>query len=35
MKKYQLENLDEKDLIVLKRIASDLFGNGLIKAEWL
>lgn len=31
MKKYQLENLDEKDLIVLKRIASDLFGNGLIK----
>ena len=32
MNRYQLEDLDEKDLVVLKKIASDLLGNGLIKA---
>lgn len=32
MNRYQLEDLDEKDLAVLKKIASDLFGNGLMKA---
>ncbi|HHV38184.1 MAG TPA: hypothetical protein GXX70_01670 [Tepidimicrobium sp.] len=32
MDRYQLEDLDERDLIVLKRIASDLAGNKFIKA---
>lgn len=32
MDKYQLEDLDEKDLVVLKRIANDLAGNGFLKA---
>lgn len=32
MDKYQLEDLDEKDLIVLKKIATDLAGNGWFKA---
>lgn len=32
MEKYQLEDLDEKDLIVLQRIAGDLAGNNLLKA---
>lgn len=32
MEKYQLEDLDEKDLIVLKRIADDLVGNKFFKA---
>lgn len=32
MKKYQLEELDEKDLVVLQRIASDLIGSDLMKA---
>lgn len=31
MDRYQLEDLDEKDLIVLQRIASDLVGNNLLK----
>jgi len=31
MNKYQLEDLDEKDLIVLKRIAGDLAGKGLFE----
>ncbi|MCZ0702020.1 hypothetical protein J2T56_003125 [Natronobacillus azotifigens] len=31
MEKYQLEDLDEKDLQVLKRVANDLVGNGLFK----
>jgi hypothetical protein len=31
MEKYQLEDLDEKDLGVLKRIADDLVGNGFLK----
>lgn len=31
MSKYQLEDLDEKDLIVLKRIANDLAGNNFLK----
>lgn len=30
--RYQLEDLDEKDLIVLQRITSDLSGNGFLKA---
>ncbi|MDP4145847.1 MAG: hypothetical protein Q8936_15400 [Bacillota bacterium] len=30
MDKYQLEDLDEKDLVVLKRIAGDLSGNNLL-----
>lgn len=32
MEKYQLEDLDEKDLVVLERIASDLAANNLFKA---
>lgn len=31
MAKYQLEDLDEKDLVVLQRIASDLAGNNFFK----
>ena len=31
MEKYQLEDLDERDLIVLKRISQDLAGNGFLK----
>ncbi|MCR6096146.1 hypothetical protein HXA31_07930 [Salipaludibacillus agaradhaerens] len=31
MKRYQLEELDDKDLIVLQRIAEDLIGNKLFK----
>lgn len=32
MVKYQLDDLDNKDLVVLKRIAEDLAGNGFLKA---
>ncbi len=32
MDKYQLEDLDEKDLVVLQRIAQDLAGNKWFKA---
>ena len=32
MEKYQLEDLDEKDLMVLKRVALDLAGNNFFKA---
>lgn len=32
MDRYQLEGLDEKDLVVLQRIASDLAGNSWFKA---
>ncbi len=32
MERYQLEDLDEKDLIVLQRIAGDLAGNSWFKA---
>lgn len=32
MDKYQLEDLDPKDLVVLKRIADDLAGNAYFKA---
>ena len=32
MDKYQLEDLDEKDLVVLQRIAQDLTGNKWFKA---
>ncbi|MBV1759255.1 MAG: hypothetical protein KMY55_15705 [Dethiosulfatibacter sp.] len=31
MDRYQLEDLDEKDMVVLKRIATDLTGNALFK----
>lgn len=31
MRRYQLEDLDEKDLIVLQRIAGDLAGNSFFK----
>lgn len=31
MEKYQLEDLDEKDRVVLERIANDLVGNSLMK----
>lgn len=31
MEKYQLEDLDEKDLVVLKKIANDLAGSDLMK----
>ncbi|MPW26413.1 hypothetical protein GC105_11495 [Alkalibaculum sp. M08DMB] len=32
MDRYQLEDLDKKDLVVLQRIAGDLTGNSLFKA---
>lgn len=32
MRRYQLEDLDEKDLVVLQRIAGDLAGNNFFKA---
>ncbi|WP_130807658.1 hypothetical protein [Senegalia massiliensis] len=32
MERYQLEDLDEKDLVVLQKIAGDLAGNGAFKA---
>lgn len=32
MERYQLEDLDEKDLVVLQRIAGDLAGNQFFKA---
>lgn len=32
MERYQLEELDEKDLAILRKIAADLIGNGLGKA---
>lgn len=32
MERYQLEDLDEKDLSVLNRIATDLAGNSWFKA---
>lgn len=32
MQKYQLEDLDTKDLAVLKKIAHDLIGNSFFKA---
>lgn len=32
MERYQLEDLDEQDLIVLERIAGDLAGNKFLKA---
>lgn len=31
MEKYQFEDLDEKDLVVLKKIANDLAGSDLMK----
>ncbi|BFK81479.1 hypothetical protein I3900191A7_16240 [Clostridium baratii] len=31
MDRYQLEDLDEKDLVVLQRIATDLAGNSFFK----
>lgn len=32
MERYQLEDLDDKDLVVLQRIATDLTGNQFFKA---
>lgn len=32
MERYQLEDLDEKDLLVLNKIATDLAGNSWFKA---
>lgn len=32
MEKYQLNDLSEQDLVILKRIAGDLAGNGFLKA---
>ncbi len=32
MERYQLEDLDNKDMVVLKRIANDLVGNNFFKA---
>ena len=32
MDRYQLEDLDEKDLVVLRRISQDLAGNKWFKA---
>jgi hypothetical protein len=31
MDRYQLEDLDEKDMVVLRRITNDLMGTGLFK----
>lgn len=31
MERYQLEDIDEKDLVVLQRIANDLMSNKLIQ----
>lgn len=31
MERYQLEDLDDKDLVVLQRIAGDLAGNSFFK----
>ena len=31
MERYQLEDIDEKDMVVLRRIAGDLTGNALMK----
>lgn len=32
MEKYQLEEIDDKDLVTIKKIATDLIGNNLLKA---
>lgn len=32
MDRYQLEDLSEKDMVILKKIADDLIGNNLFKA---
>ena len=32
MTKYQLEEIDDKDLVIIKKIATDLIGNNLLKA---
>ena len=32
MEKYQLEEIDDKDLVIIKKIAKDLIGNNLLKA---
>ena len=32
MNKYQLEEIDDKDLVIIKKIATDLIGNNLLKA---
>lgn len=32
MDKYQLDEINEKDLLILKRISNDLAGNGFFKA---
>lgn len=32
MEKYQLEEIDDKDLVIIKKIATDLIGNNLLKA---
>ena len=33
MEKYQLEDLDEKDMVVLKRIVDDLIRNSFMKSN--
>lgn len=32
MEKYQLDEIDDKDLVMIKKIATDLIGNNLLKA---
>ena len=32
MEKYQLDEIDDKDLVIIKKIATDLIGNNLLKA---
>lgn len=32
MAKYQLDEIDDKDLVIIKKIATDLIGNNLLKA---
>lgn len=32
MDRYQLDEINQKDLVVIKKIAADLAGNGFLKA---
>lgn len=32
IEKYQLDEIDDKDLVIIKKIATDLIGNNLLKA---
>ena len=32
IEKYKLDEIDDKDLVIIKKIATDLIGNNLLKA---